>query len=117
MTDASRHGTMPRSDGLREIEAVLADAVSTCDPETLPALAGALETARVRIWSRITKPDTSGGNSDRLLTVEQVAERTGFAPDYVYRNRSKLPFLRKVGRSVRASERELDRWISARRQV
>ena len=112
-----RHATTSRPGRLQEIEAFLAEAVSTFDPEALPALAGALEAARVLIWSRIAKPEPPCGDSDRLLTVDQVAERTGFSADYVYRHRSKLPFLRKVGRSVRASERQLDRWLSTRQQV
>jgi len=103
---------------LREVEGHLAEVVSMLELEDLPALAGVLEVTRVQIFSRITRPESRvAADPDRLLTVEQVAERTGFSADYVYRHRRALPFLRKVGRSIRASERELSRWLSTRRQL
>lgn len=117
VTDAPRRlAGATRHDALRQIEARLAEAVSTFELEDLAALGGILEATRLRLLSRMSRPEAHvTADSDRFLTVQQVAERTGFSPDYVYRHRSELPFFRKVGRNVRASERDFNRWLRTRR--
>jgi excisionase family DNA binding protein len=53
---------------------------------------------------------------DRLLTVEEVAERLGATPKYVYRQAGRWPFRRKLGgRTLRFSERGLARWLERAR--
>ena len=48
--------------------------------------------------------------SDRLLTAEQAAQRTGLTVKQIKSRR--LPFKRRIGhRTIRYSERGLERWL------
>lgn len=49
---------------------------------------------------------------DRLLTAEEVAERTHMSRDYIYRHARTLPFARRIGRAIRFSEAGLNEWLS-----
>ena len=52
---------------------------------------------------------------DRLLTVDQVAQRLSVSRDWVYRNGKRLSFTRKLGpKMVRFSESGLQKWLKAR---
>jgi excisionase family DNA binding protein len=51
-------------------------------------------------------------DADRWLSVAEVAERTGFSVDYLYRHAGKFPFTRRQGRSLRFSEAGLARWMA-----
>jgi predicted DNA-binding transcriptional regulator AlpA len=51
--------------------------------------------------------------NDRLLTVGQVAERLSMDRRQVYRRANRWPFVRKVGKNLRFSERGLQRWIDS----
>jgi len=49
---------------------------------------------------------------DRLLTVEEAAKRMNVKPRWLYANRKRLPFARKLSRkALRFSERGLLRWL------
>ena len=52
---------------------------------------------------------------DRLLTVEEAAQRLGVAPDWLYRRTTRLPFTVRLGRTLRFSEVGITRWIRSRR--
>ena len=53
---------------------------------------------------------------DRLLTVDEVVRRTGMSRDYIYRHANAFPFTRRLGRSLRFSERGMLRWLDAQRK-
>jgi excisionase family DNA binding protein len=54
-------------------------------------------------------------DEDRLLTVDQVAQRLSVSRDWVYRNGKRLSFTRKLGpKMVRFSESGLQKWLKAR---
>ena len=54
-------------------------------------------------------------DGDRLLTIEQAAQRTGLSRGALYR-RKDLPFRVQVGpATVRFSSRGIDKWIISRR--
>ncbi len=53
--------------------------------------------------------------ADRLLTAEQVAARLEWSERSVYRAAKAWPFARKLGKSLRFSERGLERWLASRR--
>lgn len=56
------------------------------------------------------------GDADRLLTVEQVAERLNVSVDWVYDNAKKFPFTRKLGpKMLRFSERGLQKYLETTR--
>src|SRR5215475_3805604 len=52
---------------------------------------------------------------DRLLTVSEAAAKLQKSKDWIYRNQKQLPFIRKLGRDLRCSEKELEKWIATRR--
>jgi predicted DNA-binding transcriptional regulator AlpA len=58
-----------------------------------------------------TSPDSAASKGDRWLTAAQVAARTTFSVDYLYRHADKLPFTVRQGRSVRFSEARLDLYM------
>jgi excisionase family DNA binding protein len=46
--------------------------------------------------------------------VKAAAERLGVGPDYVYRRTGTLPFIVRLGRTVRVSASGLERYIRHR---
>jgi excisionase family DNA binding protein len=57
---------------------------------------------------------TDGGGEDRLLDVEEAAQRLGTSQDYLYRHSRKLPFTVRVGSRLRFSSRGIERFIRMR---
>ena len=51
--------------------------------------------------------------ADRLLTVQEAAQRLAVTPRWLYRHAGDLPFTVRLGRLLRFSERGLDRWLSS----
>jgi excisionase family DNA binding protein len=52
---------------------------------------------------------------DRLLTIDQVAQRLSVSREWVYRNGKRLGFTRKLGpKMVRFSESGLQKWLKAK---
>ena len=49
---------------------------------------------------------------DRLLSAEVAAERMGVSKRYIYNHADTLPFTKRLGRTVRFSERGLERWLN-----
>jgi predicted DNA-binding transcriptional regulator AlpA len=104
---------------------LLADPVQAMDlpqPEAVRLLAqvGALaEVLRARLAM------TTGANGhepesksepDRLLTPEQVGERTGFSRAQVYRRAKRWPFTRRPSKgTLRFSERGFEAWMAGRK--
>lgn len=77
--------------------------------------------ARV-VLARLPAEDTpepvaaKSSQSDRMLTVQEAAERLGVDTRWVYRRAKKLPFTRKLSTgTLRFSERGLERWKESRR--
>jgi excisionase family DNA binding protein len=92
---------------LDQVPALLARVAA--EQAQLAALQGALA-------ARLTAVANNGtpNGTDRWMTVSEVAERTGFSADYLYRDAGKLPFTRRQGRTLRFSETGLARWMAAR---
>lgn len=68
--------------------------------------------------ARLVEPDTPitapPTDSDRLLTVVEACTRLNVQASWLYRNSSKLPFVRKLGTQLRVSERALERYLRNR---
>jgi excisionase family DNA binding protein len=92
-----------------ELEDALA-AVLSLPPDQLPRLLGDLEELRCTAMARLTAP-TAVQRPDELLTIEQATERLGVSVDFLYRNHSRLPFTRRMGRSLRFSSLGIDEYI------
>jgi excisionase family DNA binding protein len=57
-----------------------------------------------------------GQTEDRLLDVDEAANRLGTSADYLYRHSGKLPFTVRIGSRLRFSARGIDRFIRARQR-
>ncbi len=91
---------LERSEILRRLEGIMADVsslVGELDGQPFPARAGEISMT-----------------SDRLLTVDQVAERLGVSRSHVYRQATHWPFTRKLSaKALRFSELGLERWVAS----
>jgi predicted DNA-binding transcriptional regulator AlpA len=88
----------------------LIDAISTIDRDQLPALMLAIA-ARIAedkpAEPAVPEPD------DTNLSMEEAAARLRRSAKWLYRHRTRLPFVRKLGpRSYVCSKNGLDRWVA-----
>jgi excisionase family DNA binding protein len=95
-----------------ELQIALSAARELPAPE-LPRLLGELEEIRATAMARLASP-ASVQRPDELLTVEQASERLGVSKDYLYRNHSRLPFVRRMGRKLLFSSLGIDSHIRLR---
>jgi excisionase family DNA binding protein len=93
----------------RELETAML-AARTISPEELPRLLGDLEEVKATALARLIAPPAAQ-TRDRLLDIGEAAKRLAMSQDYLYRNHSRLPFTRKVGRSLRFSEQGIERYL------
>lgn len=107
---ASGGDAVPLLDRVRALVSVLPEAATV----TLPV-------ADLRKWiaeEPAPRPATARSDrpeeSDRSLTVKQVAERLGVAQRWVYDHGEQLGARRLSRRCVRFSERAVERWLSQR---
>lgn len=99
------------------------DVLDTIPEEDLPDLLAELERLRSRVWIRLhaSRPqvETNGKPPeapDRMLSVAEAAERLAVSVDWLYRRSDSLPFVRKLSdRTLRFSERGIERWLEAKR--
>ncbi len=66
-----------------------------------------------------------GRTYDRMLTVQEMAERSGFSASYFYTNRSlarhghkaaSIPLMTEIGRSLRCRESVFEAWLDRQAQ-
>ncbi len=95
--------------------AVLEAAARTALPEEAAELAGTFERLRALAWVRAVPPTlTNGRGEDRLLDVDETAERLGVTRNWL-RRRPDLPFVVKLSEGVvRYSSRGIDAYIAVR---
>src|SRR2546425_6042909 len=86
--------------------------------EKIPALLAELAAAQAQLAARLLQNGVSGSNADvrndGLLTANQASKKCGFSVDWLYRHSQSLPFVIRVGRSLRFSEAGLEKWIRSR---
>jgi predicted DNA-binding transcriptional regulator AlpA len=94
-----------------DVEALLS-LVRSLAPDELPRFLGDLEMVRAIAWSRLSTPEnTTPATSDELIDIEQAASLLGVSCSYLYHNHNKFPFSRRVGRTLRFSSHEIQRYI------
>lgn len=77
---------------------------------------GRLEELKAALWIRASSPPAAvdvasrPAGEDRLLTVQEVADRLGVSADWVYDNQRKFAVVR-VGRSLRFRESSVERYL------
>lgn len=85
--------------------------------DELPSLLGDLEhvkaAATARLWGA-TPPAVQQAAPDQLLDIKTAAERIGMSVDWLYDNKEKLPFTRRVGGRVRFSAKGIEHYISGK---
>jgi len=89
------------------------------EPARIPALLAQLAAAQGALAARLLASGgnvahSNSGHRGKLLDVSQAAEQLGKTADWLYRNKNKLPFTVRVGRSLRFSEAGLEKWIRSR---
>jgi excisionase family DNA binding protein len=101
----------------RDLDSLLA-ALDDLAVERLPEVLGALETAKTRMWMRLTAPPAvaqSATDSDETVDVDEAARLLGMSRSWVYRHARRLPFARRVGRrALRFSTSGIRRYLAAR---
>jgi predicted DNA-binding transcriptional regulator AlpA len=96
-----------------ELEAIMR-AARNVSPDELPRLLGDLEVVRAVAWSRLQSPvPPIQSAADELMDVTAAATKLGVSESYLYSNHAKLPFARKIGRSLRFSSRGIADYIAA----
>jgi excisionase family DNA binding protein len=93
-----------------ELETVL-KSVTGLPAEQLPELLGELEQIRCTAMARLAVPPPVAPQSDELLDVYEAARRLGTSKDYLYRHHARLPFTRRMGRSLRFSALGIEKYI------
>jgi len=86
------------------------DLARSLPADQLPHLIGQLAAAQALAFSRLAAP-APVAQSDELITVEEATAMLGMSAEYVYRNSKTLPFVRRVGRSVRCSKAGIQAYI------
>ena len=93
-----------------ELQTALIAAQTIPSPE-LPRLLGELEEVRCTALARLSSP-AAVQRPDELLTIEQASERLGMSAHYLYRHSDSLPFVRRLGRSLRFSANGISEYIN-----
>ncbi len=100
--------------------ATLEEAIAEVSLQEAPRLLGDLERLKVSLSARMLIDQIRGNNQtpeedDRLLAVEEAAEKLGVPRDWLYRHSKKLPFTVRLGRRhLRFSARGIERYIRQR---
>jgi hypothetical protein len=92
------------------------ESVDALPAEHLPGFVAGLAALQARVAARmaVAVPE-SHGDADRLLDIEQAAERLGTSPDWLRRHGGPLPFTIYLSAGqVRYSLRKLEQWITLR---
>jgi excisionase family DNA binding protein len=83
--------------------------------EQIPSALGELERVKASLAVRLMAPASPASEPDRLLTVEEAADRLGLAIDTLYRKAKAFPFaVRLPGRQVRFSAAGIEKFIRSR---
>jgi hypothetical protein len=103
------------------LDAIAADpsTVATLPSDAVKALLAKCAVAQGVLLGRLLEPerDVAEANTlagDRLLSIQQTAERLGCSADHLYRHKSRFPFMVRQGRRVLFSEHGLGRYIERR---
>ena len=90
--------------------------VATVPPGRIPALLSQLSALQGAMAARLISADRDEPVSceDTLLTVDQAAVRLGVSTDWLFRRSRTLPFVVRLGRHLRFSNRGIDRYLRNR---
>lgn len=87
--------------------------ISTLSRDQVAGLLHRLAAAQTRLATAIV--ESSSQAEDRLLNVDEAAQRLGETPEWLYRRSKSLPFVVRLGGHVRYSTRGIDQFIATRK--
>ena len=94
------------------------DQVEEIPLEEIPDVLGLLETVKIRLVKRFMAPSLPPKEPrlpkepDRLLDNQEAAQRLSVKPKWLYDHFDQLPFGKRLAdRTLRFSERGLNRWL------
>src|SRR4030095_10292399 len=90
--------------------------VASVPPTRIAALLSQLSAVQSAIAARLIAADHDepASTEDTLLTADQAAERLGVSKDWLFRRSRTLPFVVRLGRHLRFSNRGIDRYLRSR---
>lgn len=85
--------------------------------EEIPFLLAALSALQSILVARLLTeaPASPLHKEDRLLEIDEAADRLKLSRDYLYRNSKRLPFTVRIGNSLRFSSDGIDKYIQQRK--
>jgi hypothetical protein len=102
--------------------AELTEQLAELTRDQLAELAGQCEQLKALCWARIMSmsiPAVPPGSKSELaqtLTIAEIAKLLNKKPQYLYRNKSRFPFIKKIGpRSYACDPDEAERWFKTRK--
>ena len=111
-------GSPSRWDRAGHVEALIADPTRALalDSAAAAALLGPVAALHALLAARVAMPAPTSPALDRLLTVDEAADKLACASDWLYRHAKDLPFTVRVGGNLRFSEQGIERYIRDRRR-
>src|SRR5439155_5214872 len=101
-----------------DLAALVADPalIATVAPSRIAALLSQLSALQSAMAARLISADRDEtvASEDTLLTVDQAAERLGVSKDWLFRRSRTRPFVVRLGRHLRFSNRGIDRYLRTR---
>ena len=96
-----------------DLTALLAADPAAVPEALIPEVLGELERRKAVLWARLAQPALPPGPAeDRLLTVDQAAERLATTKDWLTRNGHRFPFTVHLSSGqLRYSADGITRWI------
>src|SRR6185312_6160196 len=83
-------------------------------PEQLPNLLGELEVIRTTAMMRLTS-SAQTPQADKLIGIDEAADRLGISKDYLYRHKGEYPFLKRMGGKILFSSAGIEAFIRKNR--
>jgi len=85
-------------------------------PDAIPDLLAEIVRVAAHLVPRLLE-DThrAAPSAQQLLSVDEVARRSGLSRSWWYKHAKELPFVRRLGRSLRFDEAGFVRWLPSRR--
>src|SRR5262245_876757 len=106
---------MNGSCGVTQIRELLDDLerVNDVSYDSIPGILAQLAALQIALAARLVQKSATepAGDNDRLVDVQEAAEKLGFSTDWLYKHHHRLPFTVKVGGALRFSQFGIDRWI------
>jgi len=94
---------------------ILAQVQAAVAQEDWPVVGGLAERLRLIACQRVNSPVRASAESGHYISVQKAEEQGPLSADYIYRNKEKLSFVRRVGkRKLAVDSAGYSRWARNR---